>query len=152
MAGSVRVTGISDVQDALRAMAARIQAATPVAVATATALVEERARANLSRTSHRRGTPTPSAPGEPPALITGALRGSFDILGPTETGAATWRAVLGPTAVYARIQELGGQTGRNHATTLPARPYLRPAYDDAVHDPAFADVFIRAWGAAVAGA
>lgn len=151
MAGAVRVTGIADVQAALKAMASRIEAATPVAVAEATALVEDRARANLARTSHRRGTPTPSAPGEPPSLITGALGDSFETLGPTATGTATWRSVLGPTTVYARIQELGGQAGRGGATTLPARPYLRPAYDDAIHDPAFLELFVRAWGGAVTG-
>lgn len=30
----------------------------------------------------------------------------------------------GPSAVYGRIQQLGGQAGRGHAVTIPARPYL----------------------------
>ncbi len=28
---------------------------------------------------------------------------------------------------YARIHEYGGQTGRNHAATMPPRPYIGPA-------------------------
>lgn len=28
---------------------------------------------------------------------------------------------------YARIHEYGGQAGRNHAATIPARPYIGPA-------------------------
>lgn len=143
------VTGIAELARALEAMAARIEAATPVAVATATAMVEVAARANLSRTSHSRGTPTPSAPGQPPSLISGRLRSSFDILGPTPAGAGAWRAVLGPTAVYARIQELGGQAGRGHATTLPARPYLRPAVDDLLHSGALRGAFAAAWAEAI---
>lgn len=30
----------------------------------------------------------------------------------------------GPALVYSRIQQLGGKTGRNYATVIPARPYL----------------------------
>ena len=151
MAGAMRVTGVAELMKALEAMGARVEAATPFAVAAATTLVKEKAQANLARTSHSRGTPTPSAPGQPPAMITGALRDSFDMLGPTPAGAAAWRAVLGPTAVYARIQELGGQAGRGGSVTLPARPYLRPAYDDAVHDPGFMEVFVQAWRGAIRG-
>lgn len=29
---------------------------------------------------------------------------------------------------YARIHEYGGQTGRNHAATMPPRPYIGPAF------------------------
>jgi phage gpG-like protein len=34
--------------------------------------------------------------------------------------------------VYSRIQELGGRTGRNHATYLPPRPYMRPALNQLI--------------------
>lgn len=57
------------------------------------------------------------------------------------------RALIGPTAIYGRIQELGGtvkpltarmlfwtdENGKSHAAhevTLPARPYLKPAMED----------------------
>lgn len=145
------VTGITELKRALEAMAARIEAATPFAVLAATALVEGKARENLARTSHARGTPTPSAPGQPPSRITGRLRSSFEVLGPTPAGSGAWRSVLGPTAVYARIQELGGQAGRGRSVTLPARPYLRPAFEESVHDPAFIGVFTQFWGRAITG-
>lgn len=146
----VAVTGIGECVRALEAVGARVQAATPVAVLAAAALVEGRARAGLSRASHRRGTPTPSAPGSPPALVTGVLRSSFAVTGPVGD-AGSWTSVLGPTAPYARVQELGGVTGRGHAVVLPARPYLRPAAEAVRRDPALIGVFARMWGAAVTG-
>lgn len=145
------VTGIEELKAALTAMAARVEAATPLAVEQATALLEGKARSNLSRYSHQRGTPTPSPPGEPPALITGRLRSSFEVLGPTPAGSAAWMMLLGPTMPYARIQELGGVTGRGHATTLPARPYFRPAIEELAHDPEFLGVFTRTWARAITG-
>ena len=33
-------------------------------------------------------------------------------------------AVAGSNIIYARIHQEGGKTGRNHAATIPARPYL----------------------------
>jgi HK97 gp10 family phage protein len=37
---------------------------------------------------------------------------------------------VGTDVVYAAIHEFGGVTGRNYATTIPARPYMRPAVDE----------------------
>jgi hypothetical protein len=132
-------------------MASRIELATPEAVETAAALVEGRARAALSRKSHQPRTPTPSNPGEPPALVTGVLRSSFELLGPTSEGAGAWAAVLGPTAPYARVQELGGKTGRGGSVVLPPRPYLAPAAREAIRSGEVREVFVRAWGRAVMG-
>lgn len=150
MAGeSMSVLGIPELTAALDAMGGRLDTATRVAVSQAAALAEGKARAELSRSSHARGTPTPSAPGEPPSLITGRLRGSFHVVGPTAAGAAAWMSVLGPTAVYARIQELGGETGRGHRTVLPPRPYVRPAAESLRRDPVLMELFVRAWRAAI---
>jgi len=44
----------------------------------------------------------------------------------TMTILATW----GAATPYARIQEYGGQAGRNHASYIPPRPYLVPAQND----------------------
>jgi len=75
------------------------------------------------RDSHGRFTRSVSPPGSPPAVVTGTLRRSItssrvQMKGTTASG------TVYPTAVYARIQELGGDTGRAH---LPARPYLAPS-------------------------
>lgn len=78
---------------------------------------------NLNRTSHAYGTPTPSSPGQPPSRVGGGLAGSVqktrEVPGPYSL------VVIAPTAIYARVQELGG--GISH---LPPRPYVRPAVDD----------------------
>jgi len=39
-------------------------------------------------------------------------------------------AVIGSNKVYAAIQQLGGQAGKNKKVTIPARPYLQLADDD----------------------
>lgn len=143
------VSGISEVISALRAMGERAAAATPQAVVAGQAVIEGRARAALSRYSHPPGTPTPAPPGGPPALVTGRLRSSFDLAGPTQQGVGVWRSVMGPTAVYARIQELGGRAGRNHASVLPARPYLRPSVEEALHSGLVRAQFVQAWGRAI---
>jgi hypothetical protein len=93
------------------------------------ALAGERGiKAELSRSSHSRGTKTPSPPGSPPSLISGTLRRSV-ITQPPVGGGGLWSASGGPTAVQSRIQELGGRAGRGHRTVLPPRPYVRPAVD-----------------------
>lgn len=144
----LKVSGFDEAAAALQAMAIRVEAATPRALATGGALLDGKTRANLSRTSHQRGTPTPSRPGEPPSLISGRLRSSMRVTVPVREG-ETWKVIVGPTTVYARIQELGGVAGRGHRSHLPARPYLRPAAEALINDSAYRDVFTRAWGAAI---
>ena len=39
-------------------------------------------------------------------------------------------AVIGSNKVYAAIQHLGGQAGRNKKVNIPARPYLKLSEDD----------------------
>lgn len=39
-------------------------------------------------------------------------------------------AVIGSNKVYAAIQQLGGQAGKNKKVTIPARPYLNLDEDD----------------------
>lgn len=151
MTGAMTVTGLDGSIAALRAMAARIEAATPAAVLSAADLAEEHARANLSRYSHRRGTPTPSPPGDPPAMISGTLRDNWQTTPPAPSGAGGWVCTLRPTTVYAGIQERGGRAGRGGATTLPPRPYLRPAVEELIRSGALDEVFVQAWGAAITG-
>jgi len=83
----------------------------------------------LSAQAHQRGTPTNSPPGGVPSKVSGTLARSVLSESPTASGPGLWSGRSGPTTVYSRIQELGGQTGRGHATTLPARPYVKPTQD-----------------------
>jgi phage gpG-like protein len=95
----------------------------------------------LTQRSHARGTPTPSAPGTPPAKISGALAGSVTAT-PAAGGGGVWTAYAGPHGiVYAAIQHRGGNAGRNHATHLPPRPYMD--IDSARVERAGADAFHR---------
>jgi hypothetical protein len=100
----------------------------------------------LGQRSHGRGTPTPSAPGTPPARISGALQGSVTA-SPATGGGGVWRAHSGPHGVvYAAIQNAGGVAGRNHASHLPPRPYQATGADRPAISRAAADAFHRVMG------
>jgi len=118
----------------------QMRRATLAATAKALHLIEKRTKEKLGLKSHRKGTPTPSGAGEPPALITGNLRRSITVTGPEPLTANSWRGSVGPTAVYGRVQELGGPTGRG---VLPARPSLQPSYGELQEE--IRRVFVAAW-------
>jgi phage gpG-like protein len=142
----VNVSGTGEVEAALDRIHTRVHAATRRAVQTAMGSVQEQAQVLLSLTSHPPGTATPSPPGSPPSRITGHLAGSLSPTGPVPADGG-YSGRVGPSAVYARIQELGGVTGAGHRTRLPPRPYLRPSYDR-VRD-RIRQAFVDAWRAAL---
>ncbi|MFF1284306.1 hypothetical protein ACFVY4_26640 [Streptomyces sp. NPDC058299] len=146
---TVRVTGVAELNQALLGMVASLNTATRVATAQAAHLIEREIKAKLATSSHPRGTPTPSSPGEPPSLITGTLRRSITVKGPTPLKVGRWEAQVGPTAVYGRVQELGGVTGRGGATDLPARPYVQPAFEKLAATGALTALYKSAWRAAM---
>ena len=76
---------------------------------------------------HKRGTPTPSQPGEPPAQVSTALRKSVEETPIVRSGFAAYERSVMPTMVYARAQELGNPN--NRFGVLPARPFVGPARD-----------------------
>ena len=136
----VIVSGVREFNGALNGIVAKQRAATRQATAKLLHMIEKEAKANLSKTSAtgdqgrnkkgqftKRGT-TSSPPGEPPYLITGNLRRSVNVECPEPEGITGWKGQVGPTAVYGRIQELGGITGA-HNSQLPARPYMQPAWE-----------------------
>jgi phage gpG-like protein len=124
----VIVSGVREFGAALEAVVAKQNAATRAATAKLLHMIEAAAKEQLTTSSHRKGEPTPSAPGEPPSLVTGNLRRSIKVDGPEPAGITGWRGQTGPTAEYGRIQELGGITGA-HNSVLPARPYMEPAWE-----------------------
>lgn len=140
---------------ALESRVARTRAATDKAVDAGLNLIQVGAQQNLAYFSHPPGTPTPSAPGEPPALVSGALRRSIRVRR-TKRGPGQYEGRVGPTIIYARIQELGGQLGRNprHGMWrspgfLPPRPYFQPAVFNA--RPKIARLFRDAWAKTLGG-
>lgn len=144
----MRLTGTIDGTAAMRALnakAAKVDAATALALKRAGLVVERATKEKLSEQGrHRPGTPTPSAPGQPPSIITGALRASVRTDDPKRLGFGAYELLMGPTMVYARVQELGGGP-RN----LPARPYLQPAYEGS-KDKAQTEL-VSAWRKALVG-
>jgi phage gpG-like protein len=112
-------------------------------------VLEAEAKRQLGTYAHPRGTPTPSPRGQPPAVVTGTLRRSIRVTAPEPTGTAGWSISVGPTAIYGRIQELGGFTGRNGATYLPPRPYMDPALKKVLADDTLANCYLAAWRGAV---
>lgn len=122
---SVYLEGVAKFQEALVEAVAKADAASRSAVTDGAHLLESRTKKTLASYSHSKGEPTTSPPGQPPALVTGTLRRSIKVKVRGEGHTTT--AEVGPTAIYGRIQELGGVTGRGHTSTLPARPYLRPS-------------------------
>lgn len=138
--------GLAESARLLTERAAALQVATRTATGLAAHLVERNTKTLLAQKSHPRRTPTPSQPGEPPAAITGTLMRSVTVRGPTGA-AGTYRASVGPTVIYGRIHELGGQAGRHRATRLPARPYLAPAVDMSREQ--IAALYYRAWRGAL---
>jgi hypothetical protein len=137
---TVILHGVEKTIAALGAIDREMSAAVRQVTADALHLVERKTKQKLTTSSHSPGTPTPSAPGEPPSLVTGNLRRSIKVTGPESAGPGAWRGEVGPTAIYGRIQELGGET---HRGTLPARPYLKPALDEAMPE------ILRAYKAAM---
>lgn len=138
--------------DAWRAAMATKKTAVTRATRTATRQgrirLERAYKQALRRRSHKRGTPTPSPPGEPPAKVSGHLSRTVKGRGPTVVRRGVFMAEIGPTAAYSRIQELGGVTGAGHRTTLPARPYIKPtnrAEFARIHG-----MYRRAWAEALA--
>ncbi|MER6895944.1 hypothetical protein ABT261_19755, partial [Amycolatopsis sp. NPDC000740] len=64
----MRLSGVDELQAALAAAVERMDTVTREATAAAASLVEIAVKDKLRQSSHRRGTPTPSSPGQPPAL------------------------------------------------------------------------------------
>lgn len=164
MGVEIRVEGTEQWHAAARNLMERARHVTDGAMDDALATVERAAQANLTRYSHPAGTPTTSPPGQPPALVSGALRRSIKTRR-TKHGPNVYAGGVGPTIVYGPIQERGGtilpkrgpflwwRTGdgmrRARSVTLPPRPFLRPAARDSI--PRIRRIFADAWTRAIKG-
>lgn len=134
-----RVEGIPPWKNAMRSKLAELNATTRLTTEQGALLIERETKKTLMLTSHKRNTPTPSPPGSPPSMISGFLARTWDMRGPVPDGPFSWTASTGPSAVYARIQELGGYVhwgARSNSPFgpqqlgqyihIPARPYFEP--------------------------
>lgn len=123
----VEIGGIQAAKGQLKALERELRAAAKHGVQRSMDTVERAIKNKLREKTHPRNTQTPSAPGEPPALITGAMMRSVRGNAPRWTDRNTVVGRVAPHVVQSRIQELGGVTGRGHRTHLPPRPYVSPA-------------------------
>lgn len=134
----------------LDGLTARIATAAPdVARAMAEAYEDRVVKVELHEAAHPPGTWTNAPPGRPPAWVTGELARSM-VITPLKRGGMEASNLIGPTAVYARIQELGGDIRPDHHrylhwvregkdfwsqfVELPPRPYMRPALTAVISD------------------
>lgn len=139
----VLLSGVKELQTAMTALSVRQVAATGRATRKGLHLIERRVKEQLTTSSHPRGTPTPSAAGEPPSLVSGDLRRGVQVEGPEPTGPTGWAGQVGPTMKYSRAQELG------HPPFLSARPYMAPGFANAM--PELAAIYRDEWAAALRG-
>jgi hypothetical protein len=121
----------------LQAWGERTIEATRAGAEEAVEVVADAIRDNLRRSYY----PPSSPQGEPPAWRTGYLHDHvYTRVLANDTG-AQGRAY--PSTVYARLQELSGWAGRDHASFLPARPYVRPASEGTA--PRVGQIFAEHW-------
>jgi len=138
--------GIKEFNADLTAIKAKQVAATRTGLSKSLSLIERKTKELISISTHRPGEPTMSMPGSPPALVSGDLRRSVKQSPITQLGPTRFEGVVGPTIVYGRIQELGGDTGRS---ILPSRPYLQPAFEEVL--PEIGMIFREEWAWALRG-
>jgi hypothetical protein len=136
---TAEVAGVREWKRALNLRLWRTHKATLIATRDSLRSLERDIKIMLRRHTHAPGTPTTSPPGEPPALVSGALSRSVRSEGPWP-GRRPWQTVgaVGPTIIYSRAHELGYRPGR-----LPKRPYQLPATKAA--RPSIRQLYVQRW-------
>lgn len=132
---SASVFGVDALKAALDKMVAEVTDASVRIVKRGEAVVEANAKKQFTG-QHKKGTPTTSAPGEPPDVVTGSLRRGITSSPVRLSGFAASGTVY-PSVIYSRIQELGG-------FGLPPRPYMQPAYTASLPD--LQRIALEEWG------
>jgi HK97 gp10 family phage protein len=125
----IRFVGATAFRAGLAELKLRLGVGAGTGLKKATEKIAQDAADSIRARTHATGTQTPSRPGEPPANISGHLADSIRAQPVRVTGFGHYESGVGADAAYARIQELGGETGRAHTTTLPPRPFIQPAID-----------------------
>lgn len=138
---NIHLEGVDEFTKALESAVVKANLANKVAITKAANIVKKTAQTALALRSHRKGTWSPSPPGDAPALVSGALRRSINV-DITNSGFVT-TAKIGPTIIYGRIQELGGPAGRGHSVHLPPRPYMAPSLE--FSRPLMSTAFAESW-------
>lgn len=155
-----------EVADNLRRLRALAETEAPLAAVRALSQGGETAvKVKLTSSTHTEGTPTPSAPGEPPSLISGALRRSLKRSPAVVTAPGCATCVLGSSLIYAPVHEFGPVTITSHGSyplrnkntgqvfghqvIIPRRPYMAPSMAEYVASGMATRVAAAAWAAAL---
>jgi hypothetical protein len=144
------VNAAQEVADRLRAIAAEVESAAPKAsVQALSRAAETMVKLTLSTGAHALGTPTPSPPGAPPALVSGNLRRGCQRTPALPSGPASWSQVLTNIAqnkgcFYGAVHEYGpvtihvknfAQLGNpavgffGKSVIIPRRPWMKPSVE-----------------------
>ena len=142
----IEVDGLRTVDEHFDRLAHALETGAREGVVDAVNVLDRAVKDELSLTSHPLGTPTPSPPGSPPSLVTGNLRRSVRKIQTKRIARGVYEGGTGPTAVYARIHELGGvihhpghrerlkvlvKAGNGYEIHMPKRPYVKPSTERA---------------------
>jgi phage gpG-like protein len=154
-----------EVADNLRRLRDLAETEAPLAAVKALSQAGETAvKVKLTSSSHPEGTRTPSAPGEPPSLVSGKLRRSLKRTPAMATAPGCATCVLGSSLICAPVHEFGPvtitakrfpQLGNPTAgffgkrVTIPRRPYVAPAMLEYVTSGMATRVAAEAWAAAL---
>jgi hypothetical protein len=134
---SFHFEGITEFEGALNALIVRMDLATNAGLTEGGQVVESYAKMGAS-----------GAPG--PNVITGTLRRSIHVEGPSSYGNAGRQIQIGPSVIYGRRVELGfhGDDSLGRHYEQDGKPYLGPALDR-VRNTLLPSIFERAWAAAL---
>jgi hypothetical protein len=115
-------------------MVARAEQGGLAALSRVAHMVQAQAMVNASgeaRWTNGRPGPRARQGGTGPGVVSGSLRRSIMVDGPTSMGSGEWMMLVGPTMRYSRRLELGfeGADSRGRSFHQPPYPYLKPAFD-----------------------
>lgn len=141
--GIFHLDGLTAFEAAIERIVAAVESSTAAAVVEAAHAVEAAAKVEASGPARwRKGQNFPREGG--PGVVSGTLLRSITVLGPVRLGVGTYRAVVGPTAIYGRAVELGHP--RWHRSG--GYPYMAPGLEKALAGPVPA-IFERRWAGAI---
>lgn len=150
-----------DVIAQLRVLRQRAATGAPLAACKALGQAAETAvKVTLTSSTHPAGTQTPSAPGQPPSLVSGRLRRSVTRTPPRLAGPGNAFCLLGSVVIYAGVHEFGPVTIRaknfpqlgnpeagffGRQVSIPRRPWLSTATERLISSGMATQVTAAAW-------
>jgi hypothetical protein len=136
------VVNVNPLINSLERSASRVDLATGAAASAGAEVFARYIRQELGKSTHGKREKTESAPGEPPAKITGTLQRSVKVFIPKRLGPSRYVAEAGPDEFYGRFH----QTGTKHER---AHPFIEEAAHAAEASGLVHAACVKVWQAAV---